>query len=133
MKVTGIIQTNGHVVPLTTPPCVAIYYQASFLEHACRPNLSKSFTHKGEVIFWAPNEIKAGEHLSISYTDVLWETTNRRYHLKQTKYFDCDCERCKDVTENGSYFSALKCTKCKDGLLLPKSLAEWKNDWKLVE
>lgn len=130
MKVTGIIQTNGHEVPLTNPPCVAIYYQASFLEHSCRPNLSKTFTQKGEVVFWAPNEIKAGEHLSITYTDALWETTNRRHHLKQTKMFDCQCVRCRDVTEFGSYVSALKCLKCEKGLLLPDSLENWQKEWK---
>lgn len=129
MLVNGIVQTNGHELPITNPPCVSIYHQASLLEHSCHPNLSKSFSNKGEVIIWAPHPIQPGEHLSISYTDVLWETSNRRHHLKQTKLFDCFCERCKDVTEYGTYISALKCQKCPEGLLLPKSLDDWEKEW----
>lgn len=129
-KINGIVQTNGHELPLTNPSCVVIYHKASLFEHSCKPNLSKSFSNKGEVIFWAPNAIKVNEHMTISYTDVLWETSNRRHHLKQTKLFDCDCERCLDVTEYGSYFSALKCLKCPEGMQIPNSLAEWTEEWK---
>lgn len=130
MKVNGITQINGHELPLTIPSCVAIYQKASLFEHSCKPNLSKSFSDENEIVFWAPNAIRANEHLTISYTDVLWGTSNRRHHLRQTKEFDCDCERCSDVTEYGTFLSAMKCFKCPEGLLLPKSLAEWTQDWR---
>lgn len=129
-KVDGIARINGHELPLTNPSCVAVYYKASFFEHSCRPNLSKSFSQNNEIIFWAPSGIKANEHLTISYTDVLWGTSNRRHHLKQTKHFDCDCERCSDVTEYGTFFSAMKCLQCPEGMLTPSSLSEWKSDWR---
>lgn len=130
IKVNGISQINGHELPLTSPSCVAIYQKASLFEHSCKPNLSKSFSEKNEIVFWTPSGVKAGEHLTISYTDVLWGTANRRHHLQQTKQFDCDCERCSDVSEFGSYFSAMKCLKCPEGFVIPVSLAEWNNDWK---
>lgn len=98
-------------------------------EHSCKPNLSKSFTAQNEIVFWAPNSIKANEHLSISYTDVLWGTQSRRFHLQQTKHFDCDCTRCQDVTEFQTFMSSLNCLKCHEGFITPKSLNEWKNDW----
>ncbi|CRK93100.1 CLUMA_CG006491, isoform A [Clunio marinus] len=129
-KVNEIAKINGHELPLTCPPCVVIYYRASFFEHSCKPNLAKSFSDKNEIIFWAPNAIKAHTNLTISYTDVLWETSNRRHHLKLTKQFDCDCERCSDVTEFGTYFSSLKCQKCPEGMLTPASLGDWNNDWR---
>lgn len=130
LKINGIAQINGHELPLTTPSCVAIYNKSSLFEHSCKPNLAKSFSDKNEILFWAPNAIMANEHLTISYTDVLWETSNRRHHLQQTKQFDCDCERCSDVTEFGTFFSSLKCLKCPEGMLTPNSLAEWVKDWK---
>lgn len=130
IKVNGISRINGHELPLTNPSCVAIYHRASFFEHSCRPNLSKSFSENNEIIFWAPNGINAKEHLTISYTDVLWETSNRRHHLQQTKHFECECERCTDVTEYGTYFSSLKCQKCNAGMLVPNSLKEWSQDWR---
>lgn len=129
-KINGVAQINGHELPLTSPSCVVIYHQASFFEHSCRPNLSKSFSDQNEIILWSPNVINTGDHLTISYTDVLWETSNRRHHLQQTKHFDCDCERCSDVTEYGTFFSSLKCLKCPEGMLTPNSLAEWNHDWK---
>lgn len=58
LKVAGIVQINGHEVPLTDPSYVAIYYMASLIEHSCLPNLTKSFTSKGEVVFWAPQAVE---------------------------------------------------------------------------
>ena len=134
LKITGILQVNGHEVPLTEPHHVAIYSKASLIEHSCRPNLAKSFTKKGEIIFWAPNPIKAGEHLSICYTDVLWGTQSRQHHLRQTKMFNCACDRCKDVTEFGSFVSGMRCSgfnkgsECS-GILLPTAYDRWGDDW----
>ena len=133
LKICGIVQINGHEVPLTDPSYVAIYNYASLIEHSCRPNLTKSFSPKGEVIFWATENIAAGEHLSICYSDILWGTANRQNHLMQTKIFKCDCVRCSDITELGTHYSALKCNagaSCVNGLLLPANLEGWEQDWK---
>lgn len=65
LKVAGIIQINGHEVPLTEPAHVAIYNFSSLVQHSCSPNLTKSFTSKADLMLWAPNPIKKGEHLSI--------------------------------------------------------------------
>lgn len=132
LKVAGIVQINGHELPLTDPPHVAIYNVASLVEHSCTPNLTKSFTSKAELLLWAPNPIKKGEHLSICYSDALWGTANRQNHLLQTKMFRCECSRCNDPTEFGTYFSAIKCdssVRC-NGLLLPEIKNQWDNKWK---
>lgn len=52
-----------------------------------------------------------GQHITLCYTDPLWGTTNRRHHLLKTKFFDCMCNRCRDPTEFGTMFNALKCTR----------------------
>ncbi|XP_055531487.1 SET domain-containing protein SmydA-8 [Wyeomyia smithii] len=134
LKVSGILQVNGHEIPLTEPSSVAIYSNASMAEHSCRPNLSKTFTNKKEIVFWAPNSIMKGDRLSISYSDVLWGTVNRLEHLQQTKLFRCACERCKDPTEFGTYFSAMRCSGFKkdsncNGLLLPEASKTWHSNW----
>lgn len=130
LKVAGIVQINGHEVPLTEPAHVAIYDLASFIEHSCAPNLTKSFTSKADLVLWAPNAIKKGEHLSICYSDALWGTANRQNHLQQTKMFQCDCLRCNDITEFGTNFSAVKCngSDCS-GLLLPEASNKWNAPW----
>lgn len=111
LKVCGIIQVNGHEVPLTDAPYVAIYDTGSMLEHSCVPNCSKTFTSNGHLLIRTRNiNIKKGEHLSISYTDPLWGTAQRLAHLADTKFFVCKCPRCSDPTELGTYYSGVKCT-----------------------
>ncbi|XP_055372325.1 SET domain-containing protein SmydA-8 [Condylostylus longicornis] len=134
MKVTGILQINGHEVPLSEPPYVAIYNQASLIEHSCIPNLTKSFSKRGDVIFWATRSIKKDVNLSICYTDAIWGTAARQNHLLQTKLFKCECSRCKDVTELGTNYGAIKCNKndC-DGLCLPLSLETLNSQWRCLK
>lgn len=129
LKVAGIVQINGHEIPLTDPTHVAIYNLASLVEHSCAPNLTKSFTSNVDLIFWTTMSIKKGEHLSICYSDGLWGTESRQNHLFQTKMFHCDCNRCGDVTEFGTYYSAMKCPNCV-GMLLPEHPTKWQNAWK---
>lgn len=135
LRTVGITVINGHELPITLPASISVYAKASLVEHSCRANLSKSFTEKGEIILWARFPIKKGSHLSICYTDALYGTENRRHHLKQTKFFDCSCERCNDLTEFGTHFSSLKCSGVsKDrltcpGLLLPNCMNGPEKNW----
>lgn len=100
---------NGHEVPVTRPPHVAVYEAASLLEHSCSPSCSKSFTSAGAVVIRAVKPVPRGGHLSICYTDCLWGTVSRQCHLVETKHFTCRCARCVDPTELDTYFSALVC------------------------
>lgn len=100
---------NAHEIPLTDVPHVAIYELASMLEHSCYPNCCKSFTVDERLIVRAVQNIKKGDRITISYTDSLWGTINRREHLAFTKYFYCECKRCVDPTELSTYYSSLKC------------------------
>lgn len=130
LKMAGIVQVNGHEVPLTDPAHVAIYNLASLVEHSCAPNLTKSFSADGHIVFWSPHRIQKGVHLSICYSDILWGTEARQNHLLQTKMFRCDCVRCNDVTEMATNYSALRCTRAEcTGLVLPESLAKWNANW----
>ncbi|XP_037828330.1 SET domain-containing protein SmydA-8 [Lucilia sericata] len=134
MRIIGILQINGHEVPTSDPAHVGIFYNASFLEHSCTPNIAKSFNKDGHLVLWAPKEIKKGSHLSICYSDAVWGTADRQRHLMQTKIFKCQCPRCIDVTEYGTNYSALKCEKseCR-GLMLPANLNDWHKDWTCKE
>ncbi|ALC41160.1 CG8503 [Drosophila busckii] len=134
MRAVGALQINGHEVPTSDPPHVAVFYTASFTENSCRPNLAKSFNKNGHCILWAPNEIKKNAHLSICYSDAVWGTADRQRHLMQTKLFKCACERCVDVTEMGTNYSAIKCEdrKC-NGLMLPTKADNWNGSWSCCE
>lgn len=88
-----------------------MYPTAYLLEHSCLPNCFYTFDFSSNfrINVKAGRPIKKGEHLTTMYTHVLWGTQMRREHLKDTKYFECKCDRCKDPTELGTYLSALKC------------------------
>ncbi|XP_026322771.1 SET domain-containing protein SmydA-8 [Hyposmocoma kahamanoa] len=121
MRCCGIVQINGHEVPLLEPEYVAVFDRISMVEHNCRANCNKSFTSEGEIILCAGVNISVGSHISMCYTDPLWGTEARRHHLADW-FFECCCERCSDVTEFGTMYSAVKCRKkdCK-GYLLPET------------
>ncbi|OAD55799.1 Protein msta, isoform A, partial [Eufriesea mexicana] len=130
INIMGILQVNGHEVPLTEPPHLAVYELASLLEHNCRANCSKSFTIIGGLIIHAAVPIAKGDHISICYTDSLWGTANRRHHLFETKFFECTCDRCKDPTEFDTMFNALKCKEMNcSGYILPKTFLEQEQDY----
>ncbi|KAH9632380.1 hypothetical protein HF086_011880 [Spodoptera exigua] len=120
MKCCGILQINGHEVPLLEPEYVALFDRISMVEHNCRANCNKSFTSQGDIILCAGVNISSGSHITVCYTDPMWGTEARRHHLADSKFFECTCERCSDVTELGTMYSAVKCKKkdCK-GYLLP--------------
>ena len=54
----------------------------------------------------------------------------RREDIRRFWYFDCQCPRCSDPTELGSYMSAVICFACKRGFLVPIDSLQYKSDWK---
>ncbi|CAH1964736.1 unnamed protein product [Acanthoscelides obtectus] len=109
-KVYGILDVNA--TELTEEiEAMVLYPTASLLEHNCVPNTMQTIDEKENfrITFRAALPIKKGEHITSTYTNILWGTSARRDHLKQTKYFTCKCRRCQDPTELGTYFSALRC------------------------
>lgn len=59
-------------------------------------------------------------------------TLKRRKHLQETKFFSCCCRRCKDPTELRTYAGAMKCSLCRDGLVLPTNPLDNDADWKCI-
>ena len=96
----------------------AIYATGCLPEHNCVPSCHRSFDQDLSISLRAAVPLSANQRISITYTDSLWPTSDRRSHLAYSKHFFCDCERCSDPTELGTYLSALKCMKCSVGYYL---------------
>ncbi|XP_050677182.1 SET domain-containing protein SmydA-8 [Leptidea sinapis] len=122
MKCCGIIQMNGHEVPLVEPEYICIFETISVVEHNCKANSNKSFTSNGSMLLCAAVDIAPGSHVTACATDPMLGTESRRHQLAESKFLECSCERCSDVTEYNTMFSAVKCKK-KDcsGYLLPET------------
>lgn len=57
---------------------------------------------------------------SINFIIIFFKGTfERQEHLREGKYFECDCDRCSDPTELGTHLSSILCTKCKTGYVNP--------------
>jgi len=129
LRLCGILHINGHEFPLRESSLVTVYAKSSLLAHSCRANCCKSFSSEGAVRIRAARPIKAGEPITICYTDSLWNTRARRLHLNETKLFWCRCERCLDPSECGTDFSALRCERCGEPGVNPKLDADGSDDW----
>nr|XP_022900334.1 protein msta isoform X1 [Onthophagus taurus] len=134
-KICGIIDVNGLEVNQGAE-VMALYPIACSMEHNCIPNTIHSFEDEFanyRITMRAALPIKKGERITTMYTHSLWGTQARREHLKETKYFSCSCERCKDPTEMGTYLSALRClgseTKPCGGNQLPLNPLDDKTEW----
>ena len=87
------------------------------------------------------HSFQRGEHYLHNLTVVFnpQSTLKRREHLLENKFFECKCARCKDPTEFGTYTGALRCPKCKHGLVLstdpldPEATWSCNNGTKMVE
>lgn len=118
----------------------AIYPTACLMEHSCVPNCMFTFEqgvgagNSHRLTMLAGRDIRKGEHLSIMYTHMLWGTQMRHEHLLTNKYFVCECQRCRDPTELGTYLSALRCigdeqTNC-NGTMLPTDPHDAATEWR---
>lgn len=115
MKVAAIFDTNAFDVrsPDHSKRFRAIYVTASMMDHSCKPNTRHIFLGDDFIVaFIATVPIAKGELITTTYTQSLWGTLDRRKHLKQMKWFDCECDRCKDPTEFGTYLGSIYCSLC---------------------
>ncbi|KAL7738539.1 hypothetical protein ACLKA6_006844 [Drosophila palustris] len=135
-RLCGIIETNYMAIELATGVELSgLFRQACMMEHACQPNCYFQFdpaTHR--IMVRAGCDIKKGDHLKITYTNILWGTQLRQHHLRMTKHFSCRCPRCEDPTEYGSYVSAMRClgdvSKTCAGVQLPLEPLSDQTQWK---
>ncbi|KAK6616972.1 hypothetical protein RUM44_005329 [Polyplax serrata] len=131
--VCGVLEVNAfevNVLGLPSTQCLrAVYPMASLFAHDCIPSACHSNGKDFQMIFRTIIPISAGEKINISYTYTLQSSLKRRQHLRKTKFFSCDCKRCSDPTELGTYVSAMKCQKCRNGFLLPENPLDDESSW----
>ncbi|KAJ8341850.1 hypothetical protein SKAU_G00341410 [Synaphobranchus kaupii] len=83
---------------------VGLYPSVSLLNHACRPNCVMVF--EGRILrLRAVQDIRPLEELTISYTDVMMPSQERRKRLQEQYYFLCDCEHCTAADKDSDMLS----------------------------
>ncbi|KAL6263575.1 hypothetical protein P5V15_006364 [Pogonomyrmex californicus] len=107
-----------------------LYPMGALQNHCCVPNTRHYFDDQQRLHVCAALPIAAGEEITMSYTDLLWDTSTRRQFLKLTKHFSCNCSRCSDPREFGSRLGALLCAKDNcTGYLLPHNPLNYESFW----
>ncbi|KAG5857365.1 hypothetical protein ANANG_G00018700 [Anguilla anguilla] len=83
---------------------VGLYPSVSLLNHACRPNCVMVF--EGRILrLRAVRDIRPLEELTISYTDVMTPSQDRRKGLREQYCFLCECERCVTADKDSDMLS----------------------------
>jgi len=108
-----------------------IYTQGNMIEHSCIANATSTFTTDGQLVVRAAVAIPKGAKITLNrILEPFWSTQKRRLYLT-TKFVDCQCERCKDPKEFGSFTSGIYCPKCphQRGILLSENPLKEDSDW----
>ena len=94
----------------------ALFPVFSMINHDCLSNSKFQINFDGSknprICVKARRDIEADEEITIQYTTSILGTHKRRKKLRSDYYFDCKCRRCIDVTECGTFVSAIVCEVC---------------------
>lgn len=131
-QIIATIKTNAFIVRMDAADICALYPLSGFMNHRCTPNTRRGADRNFVHSISASRNIRKGEEIVLTYSELMWNTYSRRIHLFLTKQFLCDCSRCADITENGTMLSALQCLNksCQKGNLLPLDPLSFKSSWK---
>nr|CAD7593204.1 unnamed protein product [Timema genevievae] len=128
--VCGVLEVNAFEVGQHGVSVRALYPTAFYLAHSCVPNTSHTDDDNYRLTVRCSSQIKKGDTITLSYAYTLQGTLKRREHLKESKFFDCCCPRCKDPTELATYAGALKCPKCDVGYVISSEPLERAASWR---
>lgn len=93
---------------------VGLFPVMGLVNHSCAPNCGWSNAGDGSVAVHALRDLEEGEEITLSYIDVDKERAVRRQELRETKHFDCHCERCSVPLEESPdrFLEGLLCPRC---------------------
>lgn len=134
LTVQGILDTNTFDirVPDGSVNARGIYYDSAMFSHDCYPNARHLFKPDMQMVMFATRNITKGEIISISYTQPMKSSTQRREHLLEAKCFLCMCRRCRDPTEFGLFLDSLLCPKCHKGRLVAMNTSNITSDFECL-
>jgi hypothetical protein len=107
------------------------------LIHSCAPNCTwgVSVYPQCQMEIRTTTEVQKGDILSVSYTNLFnaFGTHKRQELMQDDGEFICKCLRCCDPTELNAFCSALICSSCGTGNVLPLDPLDITSDWKCTD
>ena len=102
------------------PGANAIYPIYNLMNSFCTCNTRCTIDPKSfKMIVRAQTFISKGQQITTRYIPPWDGQPVRLNKIWKHWQFVCFCDRCKDPTEFGTYFSGIRCKKCPSGYLLP--------------
>ncbi|XP_063704280.1 SET domain-containing protein SmydA-8-like [Culicoides brevitarsis] len=93
-----------------------LYRHPALLVHNCLANAFMTIDADFNVKLYAGQDVKHGDIVSYNYAQVLLGTKERRSQLEKSKNFICNCRRCMDPQELGTFIGSVQCPACRQGL-----------------
>ncbi|EAT44908.1 AAEL003788-PA, partial [Aedes aegypti] len=131
LEIAAILDTNCYDVrlPELDVKVRALYELGAMMSHHCRPNTKHYFDERLRLVVVATVDIPKDAVISISYTQPLLSTIQRRYAIQQSKCFECCCDRCRDPTELGTYLGSIVCPSCRKAKVVAFDPLDLRSDW----
>lgn len=93
-----------------------LYRHPALLVHNCLANSFMTIDADFNVKLYAGQDVQSGDIVSYNYAQVLLGTKERRSQLEKLKNFICNCKRCMDPQELGTFIGSVQCPSCRQGL-----------------
>lgn len=130
-RIIGVLETNAYEIHGNGQSGYrGLFPLSSLMSHGCVANSNHRFSIAPPYALAcrASVDIKEGDEIFSSYVKITKPTIQRRQILKDCWHFDCECVRCQDPTEMGSYVCAILCQNCKL-LRNPETCADLDEKW----
>jgi len=114
-QAAGVIDTNSFELKNESQYGRVLFLKGSFFNSSCVPNCLRQVKN-GRLEVTAVRDVKVGEELNICYVDLLQPTFVRQKIFWERKFFRCNCQRCRDPTELGTFPTCYLCIHCEDSL-----------------
>jgi len=120
LRLTGIKATNANSLEPTGVSGTALYPLYPLMNSYCYCNTMYSIDKTNwNMEVRAQVMIPAGMEITTRYVLPTMSQPSRRNHIWNAWRFICTCDRCKDPTEFGTWYSGIRCNMCQSGWLLP--------------
>eukprot|EP00095_Tigriopus_kingsejongensis_P012445 maker-scaffold89_size390429-snap-gene-0.18 protein:Tk12445 transcript:maker-scaffold89_size390429-snap-gene-0.18-mRNA-1 annotation:"protein isoform b-like" len=132
-RMIGILRTNGMKLEQRGEdgtPGVALYPIYSLINHACSNNTNYVKYSDRHMELRSQVAIGKGQEIFTRYISSTLGNVRRREEIERNWFFRCQCPRCLDPTEFGTFMSAVRCFQCQSGYLLPSDAQDLESDWK---
>ena len=121
LKWQNLFLTLDTVTFVFFPLGVGIYKTPSFLNHSCQPNCVAVFNGT-RLLIHATENTRQGDELTISYTELLCPSYQRKEDLKSRYLFECKCAKCSSSLEEDGLMLSLQCSDASCNGAVPRDL-----------